>query len=104
MDRRVFLTGMLGLAGAAAMAGALRPGSAVAGIPAGNGILDELDAPAADILGPDPAQAEPVQYRRHRPPPRPRRRRPVWRRVCRQYWDRGRRRVRCYRRRVWVWY
>jgi hypothetical protein len=102
MDRRSFLTAMFGIAGAAAFASAVRPINAVAGIPgAKSGILDELD-PEAEV--------EPVNhrryydqdydpdyyYRRHR---RHRRRR-GWRRVCRSYWRHGRRRVRCYRRRV----
>ncbi|TIU37572.1 MAG: protamine-2 (modular protein), partial [Mesorhizobium sp.] len=43
MDRRSFLTAMFGIAGAAALAGAIRPIEAVAGVPgAGNGILDEI--------------------------------------------------------------
>ncbi len=106
MDRRLFLTGLLGLAGAAAVAGATRPTQALAGVPRGNGILDELDA---DTIGFDgdagTAGVLDVQYRRrdhwHRPPPRRRRR--VWRRVCRSYWRHGRRRVRCWRERVWIW-
>lgn len=100
MDRRLFLTGMLSIAGAAALAGMARPDAALAAVPnARDGILDELDTPAADFFEGEETQAElePVQYRRHR-----RRRRRVWRRVCRRYWRRGRRRVRCYRRRVWV--
>ncbi|TIP96655.1 MAG: protamine-2 (modular protein), partial [Mesorhizobium sp.] len=45
MDRRLFLTGVFGVAGAAALASAVRPINAVAGVPsAGSGILDELDA------------------------------------------------------------
>ena len=75
MDRRLFLTGLLGLAGAAAVAGATRPTQALAGVPRGNGILDELDA---DTIGFDgdagTAGVLDVQYRRrdhwHRPPPR----------------------------------
>jgi len=100
MDRRLFLTGMFGIAGAAALASVVRPINATAGVPgARSGILDELDAPAAGVSEGEDTQAEvqPIQYRR-------RRRRRVWRRVCRRYWRYGRVRTRCYRRRVWVWY
>ncbi|PDQ17589.1 protamine-2 (modular protein) [Mesorhizobium sanjuanii] len=108
MDRRLFLTGMFGIAGAAALASAVRPVNAVAGVPAaGSGILDELEAQDNAVFGDDDSQAELEQvrhrhghWRRHRR----RRRRRVWRRVCRRYWRHGRVRTRCYRRRVWVWY
>lgn len=109
MDRRLFLTGLLGLAGAATVAGVTRPAQALAGVPGGNGILDELDRSDASLFDDGSAEVVDVQYRRdhwHRPPPhRPprRRRRRVWRRVCRRYWSHGRRRVRCWRERVWVW-
>ncbi|RUV48794.1 protamine-2 (modular protein) [Mesorhizobium sp. M7A.F.Ca.MR.228.00.0.0] len=97
MDRRSFLTAMFGVAGAAALASAVRPIEAMAGVPgAGHGILDELETPQPEAY----AQAEVQQvYHRdwhHRPH---RRRRRGWRRVCRSYWRHGRRRVRCYRRR-----
>ncbi|RWP00636.1 MAG: protamine-2 (modular protein) [Mesorhizobium sp.] len=102
MDRRSFLTGMFGLAGAVALVSAVRPINAVAGVPdARSGILDELDAPDIETFEDDDTQAEPVRHRRwHR---RRRRRRRAWRRVCRRYWRNGYRRVRCRRRRVWVW-
>ncbi|RWP10719.1 MAG: protamine-2 (modular protein) [Mesorhizobium sp.] len=100
MDRRSFLTAMFGVAGAAALASAVRPIDAVAGVPgAGRGILDELETPQTATFDED-AQAEVQQvYHRdwhHRPH---RRRRRGWRRVCRSYWRHGRRRVGCYRRR-----
>ncbi|MDX8520505.1 protamine-2 (modular protein) [Mesorhizobium dulcispinae] len=110
MERRLFLTGMLGVAGAAALAGLAGPGKAVAGIPKGNGILDELDKPDPAIYEED-EQADLLQpaqyyYRRRRYYRdryyRRRRRRRVWRRVCRRYWRYGRRHVRCWRRRVWI--
>ncbi|WP_315920146.1 protamine-2 (modular protein) [Mesorhizobium sp. SP-1A] len=106
MDRRLFLSGMLGLAGSAALLSLAKPGQALAGVHPG-GILDELDdRPLAD--GSDSATVEEAQYdpyyRRRRPPPRRRRRRRVWRTVCRRYWRHGRWRRRCYRRPVWVWY
>lgn len=105
MDRRLFLTGMLGLAGAAAIT-SVRPDNALAGVPTGRGILDELDAPAADLLEEDDpeVEAEPVRHRSWHRRRRRRRRRRAWRRYCRRYWRAGRWRRRCRRRRVWVWY
>lgn len=107
MDRRLFLTGMFGLPGAAALATVVKPGAAIAGIPSNSGgILSELDAPL------DADTVEDVQYRRdedrrrrdwyyrrhhHR---RPRRRR-VWRTVCRRVRRHGRWHRRCWRERVW---
>jgi len=114
MDRRSFLTALFGVAGAAALASAVRPINAVAGVPnVGNGILDELDAPdntePFDDEGTE-AELEPVSHRRgHRRHERYERRyyrrhhrRRVWRRVCRRYWYHGRVRTRCYRQRVWL--
>jgi len=102
MERRLFLTGMLGVAGMVTLAGVVRPGKAVAGIPSGNGILDELDKQDATLLeGDDQAEVEQVSHRHwHRHHRRHRRR--VWRRVCRRYWRHGRRHVRCWRERVWI--
>ncbi|TJV45320.1 MAG: protamine-2 (modular protein) [Mesorhizobium sp.] len=109
MERRLFLTGMLGVAGAVAFASVAGPGRAVAGIPQGNGngILDELDKPDPAVFeGDDQVEVEQVSHRRwHRRYYRHYRRggrRRVWRRVCRRYWRHGRRRVRCWRERVWV--
>jgi hypothetical protein len=105
MDRRLFLTGMLGIAVAATLAVVAKPNIAEAGIPsAKGGILGELDGPADEFLE-DQSQAdsqpevEQVQYWRYR-----RRRRRVWRRVCRRYRRHHRWVTRCYRRVVWVWY
>ena len=103
MERRLFLTGMLGIAGAAALASLAGPGKAVAGIPAGNGILDELDKPDNAVFdGDDQPEVEQVSHyyghwRRHR-----RRRRRGWRRVCRRYWRYGRWHRRCWRERFWI--
>ncbi len=99
MDRRLFLTGLLGLAGAGAVATVLRPVDALAGVPnPGNGILDEIDAPEAG------AEIEEINHRRgHRRRRRRRERRRVWRRVCRRERINGRWVRRCRRRRVWVW-
>ncbi|WP_082407466.1 hypothetical protein [Mesorhizobium sp. 1M-11] len=110
MDRRLFLTGILGVAGAAVIATAIRPGQAVAGVPMGRGgILDELeksDAEAAVLDDGAEADVELVYHRPgHRPGRRPWRRhwggRPRWRRVCRRVYRRGRWHVRCWRERVW---
>jgi hypothetical protein len=100
MDRRLFLTGLIGLAGAATLLKVAQPQNALAGVPSvGTGILDELDRPTDDIVEPDPARpnAEPVRWRHweHRHGWRHRR---GWRRVCRTYWRHGRRYRRCFRR------
>ena len=102
MDRRLFLTGMLSVIGAAAVSGVTASGAAMAAVPnAREGILDELDAPDTRLFQGESGQTElePVQYWRG---PRRRHRRRVWRRVCRRYWRRGRSRVQCYRRLVWI--
>lgn len=106
MDRRLFLTGLLGIAATAAAVGVMRPNEALAGVPNGRGILDELDEPIVDELveTEDEATVQPVWHRHWH---RPRRRRSRWvvRRVCRRVWRNGRRRVRCWRERVrvFVW-
>jgi len=110
MERRLFLTGMLGVAGAAALASLAGPSKAVAGIPSGNGILDELDKPDNAVFdGEEPADVELVSHRRHhhgydhwRWRHRRRGRRRGWRHVCRRFWHHGRWRRRCRRERVWV--
>ncbi|WP_217575416.1 protamine-2 (modular protein) [Mesorhizobium sp. GbtcB19] len=112
MERRLFLTGMLGVAGAAALASLAGPGKAVAGIPAGNGILDELDKPdllpeEAVLQGDDQAQVELVSHRHHHGHGhwrwrRRHGRRRGWRHVCRRYWHHGRWRRRCRRERYWI--
>ena len=110
MDRRTFLTGVLGLAGAAAVATAVRPVNAVAGVPNARGILDELDSSAPDVAD-DGGEADVKladyhrgHWRRHHHRQRRRHRRRVWRRVCRRYWHHGRWRRSCRRERVWVWF
>ena len=111
MDRRSFLTGVLGLAGAAAVATAIRPVNAIAGVPNTGGILNELEASATDVVdNGDEARVELVDHRRghrrrhHHGDHRRRYRRRVWRRVCRRYRHHGRWRERCHRERVWAWY
>lgn len=106
MDRRLFLTGLLGLASATALTGVGRPVNALAGVPAGRGILDGLDAPETDLFEEDDAdvEAEPINHRPGHRRRRRRRRRQEWRRHCRRFRHNGRWRRRCRRRRVWVWY
>ena len=112
MERRLFLTGLLGVAGAATLASLAGPSKAVAGIPAGNGILDELDKPDMAVFEGDDDQTEVelVSHRRHhhggygdwRWRHRRRRRRRGWRHVCRRVWRHGRWRRRCWRERYWI--
>jgi hypothetical protein len=113
MDRRLFLSGLLGAVGTTAVAVALpRQAKALAttGAPA------ESTAPRSDILpnldAPDLEPEESMgdldesielawqEGRRHR---RRRRRVRRWRRVCRRYWRNGRWRRRCRRRPFWIW-
>jgi len=107
MDRRLFLTGLLGVAGAAAVVRVMQPAEALAGVPnVGDGILDELNASEPEFFdGSDEAvEAEPVWHRGRPHRGRRRRRRRAWRRYCRRQFFNGRWRRRCFRRRVWVWY
>ena len=107
MDRRLFLTGLLGVAGAAAVVRVMQPAEALAGVPnVGDGILDELNASEPEFFdGNDEAvEAEPVWHRGRPHRGRRRRRRRAWRRYCRRQFFNGRWRRRCFRRRVWVWY
>lgn len=115
MERRLFLTGLFGMAAVAATTSLVRPVGAMAsaaGAGNGAGILDELDSPIDELGG--EAAIEPVHdrywrrdnryHRRHWRRHHRRHRRRVYRRFCRRYWHRGRRRVRCYWRRVWRHY
>ena len=110
MDRRSFLTAMLSIAGAAALANTVRPIDAVAGVPgARSGILDELEAPDTETFDDEKgnqAEVEQVHYRRYhrryyRRHYRRYYRRRGWATVCRSYWRHGRRHVRCYRRHMY---
>lgn len=102
MERRLFLAGLVGVAGAATIASVIRPSTAEAGVPNGAGVLDQLDDPIDELTVPeDDATVQPVWHRRwHRPR---RRRRFRWRRVCRRFWRNGRWRTRCRRERVGFW-
>jgi hypothetical protein len=111
MDRRLFLTGLLGVAGTAAIATAMpRQAQALTGGP-----LEDL-APRSDALPPEvEAEVEKdegteVAWHRGRPHYRRRRRRRRrvrrrrWRRRCRWYRNRWGRRVRrCRRVPYWFW-
>ncbi|MGX5723229.1 twin-arginine translocation signal domain-containing protein [Shinella zoogloeoides] len=104
MDRRSFLTGLLGLAGAAALASVVKPESVQAGIinpgeiGSGSGILDELETSEPDVV--DVSHRRGHWPRHHRPHRHHRRR--VWRRVCRRVRHHGRWHRRCWRERVWI--
>lgn len=107
MDRRVLITGLFGVAGAAALAAALPPqAKALSGLPPKDSLnqsnvlpdLEELANPE-DIEGPEEGVQLAQYYRRRRR----RRRRWRWRRYCRRYWWGGGFRRRCWRRRVWYW-
>lgn len=104
MDRRLFLAGLFGAAGAATLASVVKPVEAVAGVP-GPGILDELNDPIENDLeaGPESAEPELVWHRGYRHYGPRRRRGWRWRTICRRYWHRGRWRRRCVRRRVSFW-
>lgn len=103
MDRRNFLAGLCGVAGAAAIVSVMKPVEAAA-MP-GKGILDAIDDPVANDLEIEPSEDGVVEQIRHRRWHRRRyggRRRHSWRRVCSRYWRHGRWRRRCFRRRVWI--
>lgn len=106
MERRLFLTGLAGLVGAAAISSTLRPARAMPVMARpGDGILDELDEPGEEFHSDSDldsgATVEEISHRHHHR--RHRRKRHTWKRVCRRVWINGRRRVRCRRRRVWTW-
>jgi hypothetical protein len=104
MDRRLFLTGLLGVAGTAALATAMpQKAQALTG-----DSLEDLRPPRPDGMPSWEVAEAPVdegdQYawhngRPHRNRHRRRRRRRHWRRHC--YWRYGRRV--CRRRAVWIW-
>ncbi len=104
MDRRLFLTGLLGLAGATAVGSVIGSGSAAAAVVnPGNGILDELDAPESAVTEVNHRRGHRHRGRRHHSRRRPgRRRRKVWRRVCGRVRIRGRLRRRCWDEPVWI--
>ena len=58
VDRRNFLTGMLGIAGVSLIASAAGQGNALAGVPGRGGVLHLLDEPEPDGIEPEVDAAE----------------------------------------------
>ncbi|WP_162914156.1 protamine-2 (modular protein) [Taklimakanibacter lacteus] len=110
MDRRLFVTGLFGVAGAAALATIVTPRTeALAGVLAdetapGSSVLPNLEDLKADAdESGDTTQEAGEQLAWHNGYRHRRRRRRRWRRICRRYWRHGRWRRRCRRRPVWIW-
>ena len=103
MDRRLFLTGSLGVGATTIIATVLpREAHALVAAPPGeqaSGILPQLDVFPE---GEDPAGEldEDIELISHR---RRRRRVRRWRRRCRRYWYNGHWRRRCRRVPYWIW-
>jgi hypothetical protein len=109
MDRRLFLTGLVGVSATTAVACVLpREAAALVTFPPGNPLLPlpdglpdltapglDLDATAPELEG-DTGDIEYVSHRRRR---RVRR----WRRHCRRYWHNGYWHRRCRRVPFWGW-
>lgn len=115
MDRRLFVSGLLGVAGTAGFA-TLLPREVLATVPMGptpytpqpNSVLPDLSAPAdepyepedLDELGEQDELEEGVQLAHSRRRRRVRR----WRHRCRRRWVNGHLRRRCRREPYWVWF
>jgi hypothetical protein len=105
MDRRLFLTGLLGVAGTAAVASVFpRQADALPALQSGDfnppsDVLPELDEPETEA----DAVVEPVYHGGYRHRRRRRRRVRRWRRRCRRYWHHGYWRRRCRRVPFWGW-
>lgn len=112
MERRLFLTGLLGVVGTAGIA-AMLPRQALAAVPMGptpdtKSVLPNLGAPSDEALEPEELDElgeldEGVQLAHSG---RRRRRVRRWRRRCRTYWYNGFRRRRCRREPyfLWLWF
>ena len=115
MERRLFLTGLLGVAGTAGIA-AMLPRPAMAAMPIGltpqtSSVLPNLSAPTDEVLEPEELDGqdelgeldEGVQLANHR---RRRRRVRRWRYRCRRRWYHGHWRRRCRREPffIWLWF
>ena len=113
MERRLFLTGLLGVAGTAGIA-AMLPRQALAAVPMGptpqtTSVHPNLSAPSDEALEPEELDElgeldEGVQLASHRR--RRRRRVRRWRNRCRSYWHHGLWRRRCRREPFWqfIWF
>jgi hypothetical protein len=113
MDRRLFVRGLLGVAGTTAVAAVLpRQTKALAAISPveadapPSDFLPKLDAPAVepgDLAIDDLHESVELAWHEGHWHRRRRRRARRWRRVCRRYWHNGRWRRRCRRRPFWIW-
>ena len=115
MDRRLFLSGLVGAVGTTVIAGAIpRQAKALATLasPAESAasdpdILPKLDSPDWGLESGEESNddIELAWHEGHSHRRRRRRRRRVrrWRRVCRRYWYNGGWRRRCRRRPFWIW-
>ena len=105
MDRRLFLTGLLGVAGTTGIAFVLpRQAEALAAVPLGGAApkrdtllpkLPEFGEPSGEMdEGEELDEGVELAHmgRHHR-----------WRRVCRRYWHNGHWHRRCHRRPFWIW-
>ena len=112
MDRRLFVTGLLGVVGTTGIASVL-PGraEALAAVPLGGPApqSDDLLPKLPESVGPlgelDEGEEldEGFELAYHRLGHRRRRMR-RWRRVCRRSWFNGHWRRRCHRRPFWIWF
>ena len=110
MDRRLFLTGLLGVAGTAALITAMpRDAQALAIGPTDDttpdtGILPELEAASEEVSGAEGVDVAWHRGYRHRRRRRRRVRRRRYRRICRRYRNRWGHWVRrCRRQPYWFW-
>jgi hypothetical protein len=105
MDRRLFVTGVIGVSATTAMAFALpRQAQALIAVPPENlgplsDGLPDLTTPEADATAPESDWKDNVELVYHRRRRRVRR----WRRRCRRHWWYGHWRRRCRRVPFWVW-
>jgi hypothetical protein len=113
MDRRLFVTGLFGVAGTAALAVVVPPYAEIlAKVPSDDPTPGSNVLPNLAYLKVDPGESgqpvsesgEQLAYHYGVPHGRHRRRRVRrWRRICRREWWNGAYRHRCRRRPFWVW-
>ena len=106
MDRRLFLTGLIGAVGTTAVAAVLpRPDEVLAAVPAGDPAPQSDAIPKAGLPVLEGDDEFDVAWHEGRPHRRRRRRRRVrrWRRRCRRYWTGSFWRRRCRRVPFWIW-